>query len=163
MLLEYPIYKNTEIMRSTTCLSILLAIFCFHPLVTSAQDTETRQSDEAPMRKIETRSELEQIVSDIDIDEEAIRASVQASLSEIQHVVDAAMNDLEIQMEQMEIDLGNLEIDLGNMQLDLESMDLRLPDMKFDAIMHDRELDLDVDLDLDIDIDPAAEDTTDDN
>ena len=125
---------------------VLLLLVCCISIPTFAQEKPENKEGvkEAPLRKMETQSEIENILSDIDIDEQAIEQSIDMSLMEVQNSIEASLSDLEVELER-------LEIDLSHMETELDAIDISMPELDFDAIMDEAKFDIDVDVDLDFD------------
>lgn len=133
-------------MKTQKHVMVLLLLVCCISIPTFAQEKPENKEGvkEAPLRKMETQSEIENILSDIDIDEQAIEQSIDMSLMEVQNSIEASLSDLEVELER-------LEIDLSHMETELDAIDISMPELDFDAIMDEAKFDIDVDVDLDFD------------
>jgi hypothetical protein len=134
-----------------TCLLIGLIAIPGFSQSTIKKDESSADSKSAGLKKIDSGSQFRNRNFNVNIDEEALEASIELAVRDAMRSVEQVLEKLEIHIEPIEINLNNLDLNIDpivintpKIDVNVDPIDIDLDDMDFDMVM-----DIDVDIDDD--------------
>src|SRR5690348_4494923 len=108
---------------------------------TTSQKDESESSKTAGLRKIASGSGLRDI--EVNIDEEALEASISAAVEEAMASVDEAMENIEIHIDPIEINLSDMDINIDPIVINIPNIDVNIEPIEVE--IEDMDIDIDDD------------------